>query len=100
MQTDNEQCPRCSANAEACARMAEQQVLAGAAAYRNAAPLGPLCPPPHDGKVYGLAQMLRAPGKTFTRKEVLAVLRAQRGVAGNVADSEYGRLISIFEAME
>lgn len=49
---------------------------------------------------YGVAQQLRAPGKMFSRSEILAILRAQRGVAGNVADAEYGKLVSIFESIE
>lgn len=49
---------------------------------------------------YGLAQQLRAPGKMFSRSDILAILRAQRGVAGNVADAEHQKLINIFESIE
>lgn len=50
--------------------------------------------------VYGVAQQARAPGKMFSRSDILAVIRAHRGVAGNVADAEYQKLIAAFEAME
>lgn len=47
-----------------------------------------------------LAKEFHAPGKQFTRSDILAILRAQRAVAGNVADSEYQKLLSIFENLE
>lgn len=49
---------------------------------------------------YGVAQQLRAPGKQFSRSDILAIIRAQRAVAGNVADAEYGKLLAIFESIE
>lgn len=49
---------------------------------------------------YGVGQQARAPGKMFSRSDILAVIRAHRGVAGNVADAEYQKLIAAFEAME
>lgn len=52
----------------------------------------------------GLAQQARAPGKTFTLAEVLAVLKSQRIEARLVdrvkADAEYEGLIRIFAEME
>lgn len=40
------------------------------------------------------------PSRSFTRGEVLAVLRAMRGVAGTNADTEYQKIITTFERME
>lgn len=49
---------------------------------------------------YGVSQLARAPGRMFPRSDIVAVLCAQRGVAGVVVDVEYERLISIFQQME
>lgn len=50
----------------------------------------------------GVAQQLQAPGKTFTRSEVLAVLRAKRATVDRKSDAlvAYNDLIITFEQME
>lgn len=54
----------------------------------------------HKGPVLAMAQMAKAPGKMIARSDIIAILRAQRGISGSVVDAEYDRLISIFSNVE
>lgn len=49
----------------------------------------------------GVAQMLRAPGKMFARSDILAIIRAQHGIASTFEAKEaLDALARIFERME
>jgi hypothetical protein len=92
------QCPKCNGINEA-RRAAVAMLHPGG----DGGPTVPLAPRNAEANErYGIAQMLRAPGKTFTRQEVLAVLRSQLATvpAGGGEERFAKALICIFEAME
>lgn len=97
-------CQQMSDTDRAYARVLERKVAAQADAHRQAVTAEDLTQA--QEAVQGIAgsagsySQARAPGKMFSRSDILAILRAQRVVAGPVVLAEYDRLLSIFSNIE
>jgi hypothetical protein len=74
-----------------------QETAAQAAVLGGTSEFAAVVGAPLIGSAHGVGQMARAPGKTFTRMEICAIIRGQMAITH---DSHLRDLLTIFERLE